>query len=742
LTRQRWRAAIAGLAVSAFVALPALSARPARAQDPPAQPASVSTSLRYQVTLAARACTQYSQVMANRVRDDTAEAAQSPGRDSAYEDGQGVDVDTEGANGNGCSPLDGWHFTLGGGVTKKGSLSVVNGATQDVGPTAAGVAQLDQLGKPTGKTLDGAVTVVLTGDQVHAAVQRQLWVQGGTPDDPVLSQSQPGYGFGALRCGYDGRADTNVQWLGYPAEVRHLFCFAYYVRSAAPTGTLIVRAKPTRPVGFPQRFTFDATNSYAPGRQLTLSSAGESADATLVRTAGGAPSRVTAHVPDGWRLTDLSCSKSGAGTSLAVTDPVAGTADVTLADDEIVTCTYTFDPPVVTTGLGVRVFTDVGGGDFGVTVNGSGGPYQLQSHPAGDGSAAPASGPDLAGLLPGQYTISVAPPAGQSTVWSLSAVTCNGNGVKPDGLVATVQLAINQPLDCVLRLSRRTASLTLSAVTVGGTGAASFAVVRRPDPDSPAPLTTGSNVTGVGWQAAVSTAEFGTPADASGTLPDALDFGSYLITPIAPASTVDGAWRLSTFTCDPGDPAASGQAGAMVVPLGPGDGDAKCVATFQFVAATKLQVILRFGGDPGGRSGPAGLQVQCDDGSTGAVLAAGGDFTDATLPESLAFLDPTTCTVPSPDDAVAGNARASVTAALDPVPGNAPFSLPGKIDVQRDVDEYTLTVTITYHEDDQPAQQATVLRTFRILPVALIGVGLVGLGLVILLVMVVRSRGV
>ncbi len=312
--------------------------------------------------------------------------------------------------------------------------------------------------------------------------------------------------------------------------------------------------------------------------------------------------------------------------------------------------------------------------------------------------------------------------------------------------MATVQLAIGGSLDCVLRLSRRPASLELSAITVGGTGSAAFAVVRRPDgagsgPDNAA-ITSGGSITGVGWAAVATTTAFGTAAAATGNVPAALDYGSYLITPLAPQSSVDGAWRLSSFACDPGDAAASGATGASVVPLRLDESDAKCVATFQFVPSTKLQVTLRFDGDTTGRSAAASLTVKCDDGSSGAVILPLDDNTDRSLPQPLGFLDPTSCVIDQPEDGAAITATGSITAVLDPAPGNAPLSLPGKVDIKRDVDEYLVTVTITYAANADTPQQATVLNTFRILPVALIGAGLVGLGLVILLVMVVRSRGV
>jgi hypothetical protein len=719
MTRHRVLGAFVALGV-AFVAT-SIGPVAARAEEPPAEPLASSTSMRYQVTFAARACSTYAEVMANRVRDDSAEAPVSPGRDSAYRDGQGVDPDVEAANSADCAPLNGWRFTLGGSPTRKGPLSVVTGAPSDSGPAGSDTPRLDTSGRPTGKSIAGAVTVTLTDAQVTAATGRKLWAQGGTPDDPLLARSLPGYGFGVLRCGYDGRVDANVQWIGFPAGVRHVFCFAYYVQSAKPTGTLIVRAKPTRALGYAQRFTFDASPSYAPDKRITLASAGAPADASLVRTAGGAPSQIVARVPVGWRLADLSCAKTGSGASVATTDLATATANVTLSPGEIVACTYTFDPPVTATGLTLRVYTDRAGGTFGLTLDGDGGARTLSASPAGDGSAALATGADLTTLTPGQYTVTLTPPGGQADVWSLTGVYC-GAEVKPDGLTATLTLAIDKPLDCVLRVARKAGSLDLRAVTVGAVGSIAFIVT---------PLS-GST----GWAPIATTTGFGVPTPAEGDLPAALDFGSYLIMPLAPKSTVEGTWKLTSLACDPGEP------GTGVVELTLKSTSASCVATMQFVPATRMQVTLRFSGEPAGRSSPAVIEVRCDDGSKGRAVLPAEDLTARSLPVPLAFLDATRCTVDRPFDGAATAASASVSAALTPAPGNAPLSLPATVEIGRDIDEYTIVVTVSYTVTDGAPRQATVLDTFRVLPVALIGAGLVGIGLVILLVMVVRSRTV
>ncbi|MET7425320.1 hypothetical protein [Dactylosporangium sp. NPDC005555] len=694
------------------------------------QPASVSASLRYRITFAARSCGSYDDVMANRVRDDRLEAASVPGRANAYKDGQAVDPAVEAANGAGCAALPGWHFSIGPGQERKGALSTVTTPAVDSGETVAQVPLLDAVGRRTDAMLDGAVTLQLTPEQASASAHRQLWVQGGTPADPLLASSLPGYGFGALRCAADGHSGGNVQWLGFPAGVRHVFCFAYYVKQAQPPATLVVKARTSAPTGYPQRFAFDASASYAADKRIH---ADATTDATLVRSSGGAPQTVVSRTPAGWTLTDLSCAKSGAGRSLTTTDVPTGAATVTLAAGEIVTCTFTYAPPVAPPGLTLRLFGDAPGGAFNVSVASGGGadpPRLLQAAPTGDGSAAVATGADLTTLLPGAYPVTLTAPAGEADAWSLAGVGCGATELKPEGLSVTVLVAAGTPTDCTLRVTRKGGTIQLRSVTVGGIGAASFVV---------APRGQGSP----GWSGVATTTAFGEAAIAQG-LPATLPLGDYLVTPIPPLATVDGSWRLSSFACDPGESQDVPNVGADVVPLTAGGSAAKCTASYLFVEAHQLQVTVRFAGSTSGRGGPVVLDLECTDGSTGRVVLPEDDNSEAALPAPLGFLDPTKCTVQRPKAPVSGAATVSVGATLDPAPGNAPLGIPGTVaigeEAGKDVDLYTVTVTVTFTADDAAPTQQKVLDTFRVLPVALIGAGLVGIGLVILLIMVLRSR--
>ena len=103
-----------------------------------------------------------------------------------------------------------------GGVTGDfGRLSVVTGAFPGRPATLASVPELDRNAQPTGRTIQGAVTVELTEAQLQLALQSsRFWIQGGTTTDPLNRATFPDqYGFGALRCSIDNLNGDNVEWL-------------------------------------------------------------------------------------------------------------------------------------------------------------------------------------------------------------------------------------------------------------------------------------------------------------------------------------------------------------------------------------------------------------------------------------------------------------------------------------------------------------------------------------------------
>jgi hypothetical protein len=294
------------------------------------------------VTFVARTCSSYTDVAANRARNNIQESLQDLGADTLYNGGNAVSPVVEQTQQPNCAPLSDWRFTMGNGYTSRavtgpwGALSVVTGPFAGDIVTRSSVPLLDRNGDDTGEALAGAVTVALTPGQVAlAAKASSLWAQGGTPPDPVLDQAYPGkFGFGALRCAVDILNGDNVEWIGYPTGARHVFCYAYYVVPPPTSGTIVVRKAVDDPSATAtQAFGFQGDISYtSDGRFAIAASAGRPGSATFFRAAGQTWSWRELDLP-GWTRSGLSyASRTGAsrtradvGTGAVSVDLVAGT---------------------------------------------------------------------------------------------------------------------------------------------------------------------------------------------------------------------------------------------------------------------------------------------------------------------------------------------------------------------------------------------------------------------------------
>ena len=222
----------------------------------------------YFVTFVARSCPAYSDIFANKARNDILESLEDLGPDTQYGDsGQLVNPTAEGIPPQDvCTPLVGWEFTLGTGYQSHavtgpwGSLSIVtNPFPRAPIVTQAQTPLLNQNALPVGKQkLAGAVTIQLTSqERAQASQASQLWAQGGTPTDPDLAQKFPGpaYGFGGLRCATDNLNGDNVEYVFFPTGVRHVFCYGLYVTPPPTSGTITIQKQVTgAPAGDNPRF--------------------------------------------------------------------------------------------------------------------------------------------------------------------------------------------------------------------------------------------------------------------------------------------------------------------------------------------------------------------------------------------------------------------------------------------------------------------------------------------------------
>jgi Domain of unknown function DUF11 len=515
----------------------------------PAQAATIKTDGTKLVTIAARECPSYDVIFANRARNNIQESLKDLGPDTEYAAGEALTNAKETASPqDACQPIRNWEFTLGTGIQSKavvgpwGALSKVTNPFSTSIITKSSTPLLNDQGQQTGsQTIAGAVTITLTTAQAElAAKSSALWIQGGTPTDPVLNVDNPGqYGFGALRCGIDNLNGDNVEWIAYPTGARHVFCYAYYVKPPPTSGTIIVKKQVDAPGGQPsQSFRFLGNISYTPDQSFNLSAAPGKPGQTTFYRAGGSTWDFTEQVPGGWQLTAIDCV-STLRASTITTDVATGRTEVGLQAGDTVTCTYTdrYPPPVA--GLTLRKITRGGTGtfDFSVDPKAAGDALKASATTSSAGVAETAT-PVFGTLTPGDYDVSEDLPSSDRGSWAVTGVTCNEQDRGTDNPIS-VTLAAGTGTVCTFE-NRFTpkGTIRLRKSTRDGTG------------------TTGFVINSVGttpprrYEQAATTRSENSPVLASGDDTGNLPLGVYEITETGPASGPTTAWRLDGVACN------------------------------------------------------------------------------------------------------------------------------------------------------------------------------------------------
>ncbi len=544
-----------GLAVTVTVLVMVALAIPAQVR---AQGAGGSGLL---VTFAARVCPTYTDITANRARNNLQESLRDLGADTPYQPGEAMNPTVEAANQPNCKPLPNWTFTLGTGYITRavsgpwGSLSIVTGpfSTSSI-VTQASTPLLDNQGVPTGESIAGATTLELTPQQAAIAARpNSLWAQGGTPADPILNKQYPGeYGFGALRCALDDVNGDNVEWVGFPSGVRHVFCFAYYVQPPPTAGTIVIRKQIKGTAKTSELFPFKGNLSFNQNGLFSLAvKDGQAAQQSFIRAGvgpGEAPWTAQELLPANWKLTGLQCT-SQSGHSTTSTDLATAAVSIVLADEDTVTCTYTdeFVPP--NGGLEIRKLTVGGTGRFDFAVQPSAGGHAVTAvaetqlpEVAVDAAPSPLS------LPPGDYKLRETDPASTAGRWSLSGVECGGHALGATQPIA-VSVASGVGTTCTLTNTfTPSGSIGLHKVTLGGVATTGFVI---------SPLVGEASE----LHQAASTTQPGVAAPATGDSSDRLELGRYLVQETTPEPSGTGQWELTAVHCDGQDiPFADGQA--------------------------------------------------------------------------------------------------------------------------------------------------------------------------------------
>ncbi|MFC4909559.1 hypothetical protein [Actinomadura gamaensis] len=619
------------------------------------------------VTLAARQCPEYTDIMANLARNNIQESLRDLGKNTVYTQGEPIDPAIDDPNDPDCEPLVGWKFTWGDGVDGKTDLlSTVSGPAGETPATKASTPWLDPRGNPTGRSLPGAVTVTLDQKQLDLLRRGRLWVQGGTPSDPLMNGvfGRGKYGFGALRCSVDNLNGDNVETVAFPSGRTHVFCYYYAVTPPPGAGKIIVRKQLEGGGDQSYTFGFNGNVSYVPGGDFQVEARpGRPGEMSFDRgetRAGDEPWNFTENVPDGWRLDSLKCDSD---TGESSTDISGASVQVTLAAGDTVTCTYV-DERVFARGVSI----------YKRTIGGTGGPFDFSVSPrpisAGGGSVTTDQEgvPEFVGVVEdapaGTYTISENLPAPTAAGrWRPVGAEC----VEEDGAVRRVRGRLtragdvehvvtltDRPTQCVFTNRWEPAGeLTIQKRTIGGYGRADFQIRSTPSRGAvPAPGRGPDRLS-------VTTSPGHDPA--SVTLAP-LPHGSYFITELA-GPGAPGEWKLTGIVCDgvaidPG----SATAAFFVTDSRPKH---TCTFTDERVRRGELRVekLIR---DPRGlRTGPVTIDVTCRDGQRAHYRIKRHRTGLIRLPGPLTFTRPTRCRIRETSSGAEGPVRVTTQHTVD-----------------------------------------------------------------------------
>ena len=499
------------------------------------------------VTIAARECHDYQDIRANLARNNIMESLEDLGADTPYQLGESINPQKEIEGQPKCKPITGWRFTLGSGIQGRavsgpwGSLSIVTGADPTEVITQASIPLRGFDGEPiAGHAISGATTIELTQAQAERASRNNLWIQGGTPQDPMLygeSQFTGKYGFGALRCSIDNLNGDNVETIAFPTGTRHAFCYAYYVTPPPSSGKIIIRKEVRGSGPDPQAFRFTGNLSYNEGGVFGLSAAaGSPGEATFYRAEtrqGDEPWTAIEEVPKGWHLTAIDCDSSGSRIEKNVTK---ATVAIALKAGDTVTCTYVdrLTPPAGALLLRKLTVGGVGAFRFRILDDSGDAVKERSIETKREGTAAYAR---PIKLKPGEYRVLEHSPTDPRGVWRLVAVSCNGRERSTSASVG-VRIAAGKGVLCSFtnRLSHP-GQIRIIKEALGNTGTAAFQITSHADPT-------------LELRQVAKVKKEGVPVPARGDSSRGLPFGAYVIEESGGQEAANGSWALVEVLCN------------------------------------------------------------------------------------------------------------------------------------------------------------------------------------------------
>jgi hypothetical protein len=602
-----------------------------------------------------------------------------------------------------CSPLPNWSFAFGTGIGNNAAgtnLSYVTGTASSglnnrVVTTQASVPLLDSTGQPTGRQIQGATTFTLTPAEVSLASHgSSWWAMGGTPSAPLNGLGSD-YGFAALRCATDNLNGDNVEWVGFPQNTTHVFCYAFYVQPPPDAGTITIVKQLAQSQSASQTFDFSGSLSYNPGGAFSLTVPGSSTTSSIKFVRGhtqpsDAPWTATEDVPAGYSLTSQICTSSGGSTFTYPTNGVS----ITLASGDNVTCTFTnaLVPAAgeittdVITADGRPLATGVLPETFNYGIVPPSGPPTSVSTVVDPTSQSGGTG--VLTLSPGIWQITPQTPAPQPG-WSfeLVSVACEINGTQfvpvSVGGVYTVTVPPSGTGACHFTYQVvATGGLIVRFTTIGGTGAFSAVIA------SPA----GERL----LQSATTTTP-GTAVTAAGDSTNPI-LGTWTIIPTTPPDSAAGRWVLnatpscseSSVTTNIGEEQLQVEVGTAAAPT------VTCDYVYRLVPPSTLSVVKVATGDQSFRTHPVLISLSCADGASATLEMDPSQTGSVSLPTPLSFPLPTTCSVSETASGVSATGGV-LTSSVVSVGGAATNRSPQSFAVGTASTNENVVVTVTNH---------------------------------------------
>lgn len=550
----------------------------------------------YQVTVAARSCPTYTDIMANKARNNVMQSLEDLGVDSIYPRGVpvGPAIESDPATGQApCTPMEGWTFGFGNGFGAPdtgsfGSLTpVVN--LNGTSTTKASTPLLDSLGNPTGQAIAGAATMVLNPAQIELIEgPGSLTAQGGIPGNPLNGVSN--LAFGVLRCATDNVNGDNVEYVNFPAGVRHVFCYAYYVDQTPAPGRITIAKQVTGP-SEGVAFGFGGNVSYNPGGAFSLK---DGQSISFERQAGQTWT-VTENDASPYSLRDIMCT-GGADVTI---DLAQRGVEIVLGAGEDVRCTFV-NALSPTASLEVYKISENGIGSFSGDITGPNG-YSDTWSATTTGQGTPVKGFDDSEIFSGTYRLSESVP----TDWTMT-VAC---GYRDDTTIiygqgdsVFVPITDGDRAVCLfLNNLDIEGGITVRSTIVGGTGAITA------DSQYVIDSTTGISPSSV---LVLSNTAWNTPESSS--TPGPLALGTYRILGNPPADTATNTWSVDSVTCTAGGVSAGTEA---IVTLDAVNPDVTCDYVYRAEPINPvLRVTKTISSGAELRTGPVLIDITCTTG--------------------------------------------------------------------------------------------------------------------------------